>query len=120
MCADVARLVMGWVSANVPWAYDGVASLWHTKSGDPLVTVFSWRPDRCDTQNMQVLDRMTELGFQLVLTVQEDRTVAQFNVGGEPVAHSEDRDRRIALLRAALDAVSSPPNTRLADGAAVR
>ena len=62
-CADAARLVMGWTAAEVPWAYDGVTPLWHTADGDPVMTVFSWRPDRNDTQNMQVLDRMLELGF---------------------------------------------------------
>ena len=106
-CADAARLVMGWTVADVPWAYDGVASLWHTADGDPVMTVFSWRPDRNDAQNMQVLDRMIELGFELTLTARSGRTVAQFNRGSEPPARGEDRDRRIALLRAAIAAVKS-------------
>ena len=107
MCADAARLVMGWTAADVPWAYDGVAPLWHTADGDPVMTVFSWRPDRNDGQNMQVLDRMIELGFELTLTARGGRTVAQFGRGSGPPAHSEDRDRRIALLRAAVAAARS-------------
>ena len=111
LCSGVARHVMGWVSAEIPWAYDGMTSLWHTHDGDPIMTVFSWRPDRSDTQNMQVLDRMTDLGFELVLTVHGDRTVAQFALNSERVARGEDCDRRVALLRAALEAVDSSPNT---------
>ena len=103
-CADAARLVMGWTVADVPWAYDGVASLWHTADGDPVMTVFSWRPDRNDAQNMQVLDRMIELGFELTLTACGGRSVVQFSRGAEPPARGEDRDRRIALLRAAIAA----------------
>ena len=106
-CAEVARHVMGWTAADVPWAYDGVASLWHTAGGDPVVTVFSWRPDRNDTQNMQVLDRMIDLGFELTLTACGERAVVQFSRGSRPVARCEDRDRRIALLHAALAAAKS-------------
>ena len=104
MCADAARLVMGWTVAEVPWAYDGVAPLWHTADGDPVMTVFSWRPDRNDAQNMHVLDRMTELGFELTLTARDGRIVAQFSRGSGPPARSEGRDRRMVLLRAALAA----------------
>ena len=102
---------MGWVSAEIPWAYDGRTSLWHTQDGDPVMTVFSWRPDRSDTQNMQVLDRMNELGFELVLTIRADRAVARIMLDAEHVARSEDCDRRVALLHAALEAVDSPPYT---------
>ena len=116
LCSGVARQVMGWASSEIPWAYDGMTSLWHTEDGDPVMTVFSWRPDRNDAQNMQVLDRMSELGFELFLTVRGDRTVARFSRGTERGAHGEDRDRRIALLRAALDAVGSPPTARRAGG----
>ena len=95
---------MGWTTVEVPWAYDGVVSLWHSADGDPLMTVFSWRPDRNDSQNMQVLDRMTGLGFELTLTVRGKRTVVQFSHGSRPVARNDHRDRRIALLHAALAA----------------
>ena len=104
MCADAARVVMGWTAADVPWAYEGVAPLWHTADGDPVMTVFSWRPDRDDAQNMQVLDRMIELGFEFTLTARGGRSVVQFSRGSGPPGCSEDRDRRIALLRAALAA----------------
>ena len=102
MCAEVARLVMDWTAADIPWAYDGVTSVWHTAQGDPLMTVFSWRPDRNDVQNMQVLDRMLELGFGLTLTAGSGRTAVQFSRGSMPPARVEHRSRRIALLRAAL------------------
>ena len=105
LCAGVARLVMGWNAADVPWAYDGVASLWHGANGDPIMTVFSWRPDRDDAQNMQVLDRMIDLGFELTLTACDGRTTVRFGRGPEPAACKAHRDRRIALLQAALAAV---------------
>ena len=116
LCSEVARQVMGWASSEIPWAYDGMTSMWHTEDGDPVMTVFSWRPDRNDVQNMQVLDRMSELGFELRLTVRGDGTVARFSLGTEWGAHGEHRDRRIALLRAALDAAGSPPTARRAGG----
>ena len=102
MCAEVARLVMDWTAADIPWAYDGVTSVWHTAQGDPLMTVFSWRPDRNDVQNMQVLDRMLELGFGLTLTAGSGRTAVQFSRGSMAPARVEHRNRRIALLCAAL------------------
>ena len=105
--AEAALLVMGWTVADVPWAYDGVTSMWHTVDGDPVMTVFSWQPDRNDAQNMQVLDRMIDLGFELTLTAHDECTVVQFARESNPVARSQDRDRRIALLRAALAAAKS-------------
>ena len=105
LCAEAARLVMGWETAAVPWAYDGTASLWHTASGDPVMTEFSWRPDLDDAQNMQVLDRMIDLGFELVLTAHGGYTTALFSRGSEEAARCRDRDRKMALLRAAVAAV---------------
>ena len=102
MCAEVARLVMGWTAVDIPWAYDGVTSVWHTAEGNPVMTVFSWRPDRNDAQNLQVLDRMLELGFGLGLSAGSERTAVQFSRGSMPPARGEHRNRRIALLRAAL------------------
>ena len=107
LCAEAARLVMGWETAAVPWAYDGVASLWHTAEGDPVMTEFSWRPDRDDAQNMQVLDRMIGLGFGCTLTAHGGRALARFSRGPDDTARCEDRDRRIALLRAAVAAVKA-------------
>ena len=104
LCAEAARLVMGWEAADIPWAYDGVTSLWHTAGGNPVMTEFSWRPDRHDAQNMQVLDRMISLGFELALTARSGRTVALFSRRSKEAARCEDRDRRIALLRAAVAA----------------
>ena len=105
MCAEIARRVMGWTAADIPWAYDGETSVWHAAGGDPIMTVFSWRPDRNDSQNILVLERMLELGFEIALTVRCERTVVEFSRGAASVARDEDRDRRIALLRAALAAV---------------
>ena len=107
LCAEMARLVMGWTVADIPWAYDGTTSVWHTAAGDPVMTVFSWRPDRDDVQNMQVLDRMAELGFELTVTVHGERTVVQIDRGSTPVARVEHPDRRLALLRAALAGIGS-------------
>ena len=107
LCAETARLAMGWTAADVPWAYAGVTSMWHAADGDPVMTVFSWRPDRNDVQNMQVLDRMADLGFELTLIVRDERTVVGFIRESGPVARREDRDRRVALLRAALAAAKS-------------
>ena len=107
VCAEIARRVMGWTAIGIPWAYDGETSVWHTLGGDPVMTVFSWRPDRDDAQNMQVFERMLALGFEITLTACRERTVVEFSRGAAPVAHNEDRDRRTALLRAALAAVGS-------------
>ena len=107
LCAETARLVMGWTAADLPWAYDGETPVWHTAAGDPVMTVFSWRPDRNDAQNMQVLDRMVDLGFELTLTVSGARTVVQIGRGSMPVARVQHADRRVALLRAALAGIGS-------------
>jgi hypothetical protein len=105
LCAEIARRVMGWTAADIPWAYDSQTSVWHAAGGDPVMTVFSWRPDCNDAQNMQVLDRMLELGFEIELTACCEATVVEFRHGATPVAHDEDGNRKIALLRAALVAV---------------
>ena len=104
---ETAQAVMGWSAAEIPWAYDGVTLVWHTSDGNPLMTAYSWQPDRNDVQNMQVLDRMVELGFELALTARGEATTVQFSRGSGPVACNEDRDRRIAVLRAALVAIKS-------------
>ena len=105
--AETARLVMGWTAADIPWAYDGATPVWHTAAGEPVMTVFSWRPDRNDAQCMQVLDRMIDLGFELTLTVSGARTVVRIGRGSTPVARVEHADRCIALLRAVLAAIGS-------------
>ena len=107
LCAETARLVMGWTAADIPWAYDGVTPVWHTAAGDPVMTVFSWRPDRNDAQYMQVLDRIVDLGFELTLTEGGERAVVQIGRGSMPAARGEHADRRIALLRAALAGIES-------------
>lgn len=103
LCGGTARLVMGWTAADIPWAYDGTTPVWHDADGDPVMTVFSWRPDRNDAQSMQVLDRVVGLGFALTMTVEGERTVVRIGRGSVPVARAEHADRRIALLRAALN-----------------
>lgn len=98
---------MGWTAADIPWAYDLATPVWHTAAGEPVMTVFSWRPDRDDAQSMQVLERMVELGFELTLTAGGERTFVQIGRGSMPVARGEHPDRRIALLRAALAGIGS-------------
>ena len=110
LCAETARLVMGWTAADIPWAYDGATPVWHTAAGDPVMTVFSWRPDRNDAQSMQVLDRMVELGFEVTTTAGGGRPVVEIDRGSMPVARAEHDDRRAALLRAALAGVGSARN----------
>ena len=107
MCAEIARRVMGWTAADIPWAYDGVTSVWHSAAGDPVMTVFSWRPDSNDAQNMQVLDRMVDLGFELTLTACGERTVVRIDWESTPVARNDHPGRRVALLQAALKATES-------------
>ena len=104
MRAETARLIMGWTAVELPWAYDGVTSVWHTSDSNPVMTVHSWQPDRNDVQNMQVLDRMTDLGFELVMTVRDESTSVQFRRGSRALARWENEDRRIAVLSAALAA----------------
>ena len=36
LCAETARLVMGWTAADIPWAYDGATPVWHTSAGEPV------------------------------------------------------------------------------------
>ena len=110
LCAETARLVMGWTAADIPWAYDGETPVWHTAAADPVMTVFSWRPDRNDAQNMQVLDRMVHLGFELTMTVRAGRTIVEIGRGPMPIARAEHDDRRVALLRVALAGVESARN----------
>ena len=107
LCAEIARLVMGWTAADIPWAYDGMTPVWHTATGDPVMTVFSWRPDRNDTQNMLVFDRMVDLGFELTLMTCGEHTVVDINRDSRSVARNDHRSRRIALLRAALAATKT-------------
>ena len=80
------------------------------------MTEFSWRPDRNDAQNMQVLDRMIGLGFELVLTAHSGRTAALFSRGAKEASRCEDRDRRIALLRAAVAAARRSASVKSAAG----
>ena len=110
LCAETARLVMGWTAADIPWAYDGATPVWHTAAGEPVMTVFSWRPDRNDAQNMQVLDRMVDLGFEVTMTVGGGRALVEIGRGSMPVARGEHADRRTALLRAALTGIDSARN----------
>ena len=88
LCAETARLVMGWTATDIPWAYDGATPVWHTSAGEPVMTVFSWRPDRNDAQSMQVLDRMVDLGFELTLTVRVARAPSCRLAGGRCRSHA--------------------------------
>ena len=107
MCTEIARLVMGWTATDIPWAYDGVTAVWHDAAGVPIMTVFSWRPDSSDAQNLQVLDRIVDLGFELTLTVHGEGTVVEITRRSKPVARADHPNRRVALLEAALNATRS-------------
>ena len=101
----VARLVMGWDSAEMKWAYSATATLWHGPDGEPRMTVQSWRPDEDDAQCMGVADRMVELGYEYVLGSGTGGAYAKFIRGGREPPPTVHRERRIALLEAALAAL---------------
>ena len=110
LCDAIAREVMGWEIARIEWAYSGTAPVWHDGAGHPLLTRYSWQPDRRDAQALEVVDRMLELGFRFALGAEQGRTFAVFETGSTE-SRSEHRDRRIAILRAALRAVSGRETT---------
>ncbi len=72
---------------------------------------FSWRPDRDEAQNMQVLDRMLELGYDFELSVKPDRTLAVVGLNGERLGRSQGSDRKIVVLEAALQAIRNRPKS---------
>ena len=101
----VAREVMGWKVERIEWAYSGSTLVWHDSAGHPVLTRYSWQPDLRDAQAMEVVDRMRERGFRFVMEAGEGSTCVTFERGSVS-SRIEHRDRRIAILRAALDAVS--------------
>ena len=111
----VAREVMGWEVERIEWAYSGSTLVWHDSAGHPVLTRYSWQPDLRDAQAMEVADRMLELGFRFVMEAGEGS--ACVNATSRPIVFERDsvssridhRDRRIAILRAALGAVSAMP-----------
>lgn len=106
----VAREVMGWEVRRIEWAYSGTTLVWHDSEGLPVLTRYSWQPDRRDVQAMEVVDRMLALGFRFAMGAGEGLAFAAFECGARS-SHAEHHDRRIAILRAALGAVSGsrPP-----------
>ena len=103
----VADEVMGWHKAAIPWAYEGDTVCWLDAQDAAIITCHAWHPDEDDTQNMQVLDRMIELGFECSLELDGEQAFAAFgrdSVDGTPVAHPE---RRLVVLLAALAAVQA-------------
>ena len=103
----VAREVMGWMVERLEWAYSGNTLVWHDSHGLPVITRYSWQPDLRDAQAMEVVDRMLELGFQFSMRAGEGFAVAVFDLGAAAVFRNNQRDRRIAILQAALQAVSA-------------
>ena len=101
----VAREVMGWKVERIEWAYSGTTLVWHDAAGHPVLTRYSWQPDRHDAQAMAVVDRMLELGFRLMMGAGEGSAWVSFE-RDSVASRFVDRDRRIAILRAALCAVS--------------
>ncbi len=101
----IAREVMGWEVLRIEWAYSGTTLVWHDSEGLPVLTRYSWQPDRHDAQAMEVVDRMLALGFRFAMGAGEGLAFAAFDRGATS-SRAEHRDRRIAILRAALGAVS--------------
>lgn len=101
----VAREVMGWEVERIEWAYSGTTPVWHDSAGHPVLTRYSWQPDRHDAQAMDVVDRMLELGFRFTMGAGAGLAFAVFE-SGSTSTRTEHRNRRIAILRAALGAVS--------------
>ena len=102
----VAREVMGWQVERIEWAYSGTTAVWHDAAGHPVLTRYSWQPDLRDAQAMEVVDRMFRLGFRLVMTAGEQSACVSFECSSAST-RIEHHDRRIAILRAALGALSA-------------
>ena len=101
----VAREVMGWTALRIEWAYSGATDVWHDTSGLPVLTRYSWQPDHQDAQAMEVVDRMLALGYRFAMGAERGLVFAAVETGSAPT-RIEHRDRRVAILRAALGAVS--------------
>ena len=101
----VAREVMGWEALRIEWAYSGATDVWHDPNGLPVLTRYSWQPDHHDAQAMEVVDRMLALGYRFAMGAERGLAFAAFETGSAPT-RIEHRDRRMAILRAALRAVS--------------
>ena len=102
----IAREVMGWKAERIEWAYSGNTLVWHDSHGLPVITRYSWQPDLRDAQAMKVVDRMLELGFQFSMRAGEGFAIAAFDPGAAAF-HGNQRDRCVAILQAALQAVST-------------
>ena len=102
----VARDVMGWKILRIEWAYSGTTEVWHDTGGLPVLTRYSWQPDRRDSQAMEVVDRMLDLGYRFALSAGDGPAIAVFE-SASASSRAEHCDRRVAILRAALEAVSS-------------
>ncbi len=111
LCDAVAREAMGWRVERIEWAYSGATLVWHDEAGRPLLTRYSWQPDRYDAQAMAVVDRMLELGFRFAMETGEGSVRVSFQRDSVS-SRFYHRERRIAILRAALGAVSGRPTDR--------
>ncbi|MBF2761488.1 MAG: hypothetical protein ISN28_14725 [Ectothiorhodospiraceae bacterium AqS1] len=107
---DVAREIMGWQVIEMAWASDQTVPVWHDAKGDPVMSEFSWRPDRDEAQNMQLIERMIDLGYDFDLSLKRDHAIARF-VAGHRFGQSLNPDRKLAALEAALEAVRSRPES---------
>ena len=108
-CVDLrdalAREVMGWRVRRIEWAYSGATDVWHDTSGLPVLTRYSWQPDCHDAQAMEVVDRMLALGYRFAMGAERGLAFATFETDASST-RIEHRDRRVAILRAALHAVA--------------
>ncbi|WP_156013115.1 hypothetical protein [Thioalkalivibrio sp. HK1] len=106
-----AREIMGWQVIEIAWAGDQTVPVWHDAKGDPMMSEFSWRPDRDEAQNMQILDAMLDLGYDFDLSVKRDHAVARFVAGSNRLGQSLNPDRKLAVIEAALEAIRSCPRS---------
>ena len=102
-----ARLVMGWRTVRIPWAYSGVVACWETPEAIPIMTCHAWRPDEDDVQCMQVVDRMVARGYVCSIVIKSTGVQAAFGIEGLLASPVEHTNRRIGLLQAALAAFNA-------------
>ena len=96
---DVARIVMGWETVTIPWAYNAAALCWQAED-TPLLPAEAWRPDTDERQCAEVLEHMLGVGFALTLEITGENARATFT-RGDGSGGGDASDRRTALLLAA-------------------
>ncbi|NKC11858.1 MAG: hypothetical protein GKR94_06545 [Gammaproteobacteria bacterium] len=104
---QVAIHVMGWTTAQIPWAYTAAACCWLNSDNTPLMACHAWRPSRDESQCAQVLETLRARGYSCTIDLSPTTVTTRFFGGTTALSSCTHPDRRIALLRAALQAASS-------------